>query len=83
MVRNGFISNDGLISRSGMLFSIKFFFFFFGIIILNIMIVKNKLKLGVIFLVALICGGILCSNITYNVYIDQKSNFDWFSDGIK
>ncbi len=82
ILSKGFISMDGRISMSTIMFFTKLIFFTIGFILLNINMIKGKVKLAYIFVVLFIILGIVGANLTYDKYNEATSDVDWFSDGI-
>ncbi len=73
---------DDRISMSTITFFTKLVFFIIGIILLNVNIIKDKVKLACIVAFVFIILGIVGANLAYDKYNEVTSDVDWFSDGI-
>lgn len=82
IIRDGFISMDGMISSHTIKFFTTLISLIIGIILLNVFTIKNKLMLGISMMLVFIVIGIVGANITYDKYNEVTSGVDWFSDGI-
>lgn len=72
----------GRISSNMIYLCVKVIMFSIGLILMNIQIRKDKMKLAITLLAIFIISGIVVGNLAYDKYNEITSDTDWFSDGV-